>query len=442
MLLSAPVTLAFQKDESHPLVDALLRPRVPRWRELNRAIDERDDMLDFAIKLFQHDRDAAVTNYFQSALDQFALVRHIARWRGKQPRRMLDFASGYGRLTRMLVHEMLADELTVSDILEGGMAFQAGQFGVRTILSTTDPAQFSAPEKYDLIFVASLFTHLPAVTFTAWLRRLAELLEPDGMLIFSVHDESLSLDKKVDGIRFESESESRVLDVEEYGTTWVTEGYVREQVNPSWACVRLPRALSDWQDIYVISASPMPNARPRRVPKGFLEEPHILDEGVLIRGWATTVDAPPDRVEIRIDDEVVASTRDFSPRPDVAEWLGVESAAQSGWGCLVPHASVRSFRYQVLTVSAFSTDGEERVLFIGTLDSMHGTVARQRAQGLAKQLDDLQPVLADLRYQLGVAGHERDTLAQTIAAMKQSRFWKARERWFAMKRAAGLTDER
>lgn len=436
--------LAFHPDETHPMVDALLRTRVSRWRELNRAIDERDDMLDFAMKLFHHDRDAAVTNYFQSALDQFALVRHIASWRARRPRRMLDFASGYGRLTRLLVHEHLADEVTVSDILEGGMAFQAEQFGVKTILSKTDPQQFVAPERYDLIFVASLFTHLPPVTFTSWLRRLAELLEPEGLLIFSVHDQSLSPDKTVDGIAFESHSESRVLDVEEYGSTWVTEEYVRGQVSQigqDWACVRLPRALSDWQDVYVISPAPMENARPRRVPKGFLEQPDMLPEGIRIWGWATTVDAPPDRIEIRIEDDVVATTREFTPRADVGEWFGVASAARSGWECIVPHTAVRSFRYQVATISAFSADGDERVLFLGTLDSLLGTVARERAQALARQVAERKHEIAGLTENLAITEHQRHTLDQQIAAMKQSRFWRARDRWFAMKRAVGLTDE-
>jgi SAM-dependent methyltransferase len=449
------VTLAFENDELHPMVDALLRTRVPRWRELNRAVDERDDMLDFAMKLFDHDRDAAVTNYFQSALDQFALVRHIASWREKHPRRMLDFASGYGRLTRLLVHEHLADEITVADILEGGMAFQAAQFGVRSLLSTTDPAQFEAPERYDLIFVASLFTHLPPATFTSWLRRLADLLEPEGLLIFSVHDEDLTPDP-VEGIRFESQSESRVLDVEEYGTTWVTEEYVRRQVSgigqaaasgrggqrADWACVRLPRALSDWQDVYVISPAPIAEGRPRRVPKGFLEEPHMLAEGIRIWGWATTVDAPPDRVEIRIEDEVVASTREFTLRADVGAWFGSESAARSGWECVVPYTGIRSFRYQVVTVSAFSSEGNERILFLGTVDSLFGTVARERAQGLSRQVSDRQHEIADLREQLAVAENQRNTLEQEIAAMRQSRFWKARERWFAVKRAVGLTEEK
>ena len=435
------MTLAFEKDETHPMVDALLRARVPRWRELNRAIDERDDMLDFSMKLFHHDRDAALASYFQSALDQFALVRHIASWRGKRPRTMLDFASGYGRLTRLLVHERLADEVTVSDILDGGMAFQAEQFGVRTILSKTDPAQFAAPGTYDLIFVASLFTHLPPATFTAWLRRLSELLAPEGLLIFSVHDESLSPDKTVDGIAFESHSESRVLDVEDYGSTWVTEAYVREQVNAGWACVRLPRALSDWQDVYVISPAPMADARPRRVPKGFLEEPQMLDQGIRVWGWATTIDAAPDRVEVRIDDEVVCVTREFTSRGDVGAWFGVESATRSGWECVVPHSAVRSFRYQVATISAFSADGDERILFLGTLDSLLGTVARERAQALAKQVAERAHEITDLQHRLAVAEHERHALEQTIAAMKQSRFWQARERWFSVKRAVGLTDE-
>jgi SAM-dependent methyltransferase len=431
------------------MVDALLRTRVPRWQELNRAIDERDDMLDFALKLFHHDRDAAVTNYFQNALDQFALVRHIASWRERRPRRMLDFASGYGRLTRLLVHEQLADEVTVSDILEGGMQFQAEQFGVQTILSKTDPAQLEMPSRYDLIFVASLFTHLPAATFTTWLRKLAGLLEPEGLLIFSVHDESLSPDKPVDGLRFESHSESRVLDVEEYGSTWVTEPYVRDEVaqighasqNGDWACVRLPRALSDWQDVYVISPSPIANARQRRVPKGFLDEPTMREDGMHIWGWATSVDAPPERVEIRLDDEVVATTRGFMHRPDVAAFLGAESAAQSGWECVIPYGAVQSFRYQVATISAFSTDGVERILFIGTLDSLLGTVARARAQALVRQVHEGQNTIADLQQRLAVTEHQRSELDQQIAAMRRSRFWKARDRWFALKRVAGLTDE-
>ena len=421
------------------MVDTLLRTRVPRWESLNRAIDERDDMLDFAIQLFDHDRDRALTSYFQNALEQFALVKHIAAWRGR-PGRMLDFASGYGRLTRLLVHEHLADEVTVSDILEGGMEFQAEQFGVRTILSTTDPKDFAAPEKYDLIFVASLFTHLPEATFLAWLRRLAELLTPEGLLIFSVHDELLAPEPFEGGIKFESRSESRVLDVNDYGSTWVTESYVREQVaaiDPRFACLRMRRALAEWQDVYAISPSPIPDPQPRRVPKGFVDRLEATAEGIRLEGWATAVHERADRVEVRLDDRVVATTREFAPRPDVAAFVGTGTATDSGFGLVIPHAAVRSFRYEVVTISAYTSAGEERILFLGTLDSLKGHTAHEKAKALEQALSAQTRELATVRHDLGVVAHQRAEREAEIAAMKQSRFWKAREQWFAVKAKFG-----
>lgn len=445
--------LAFAPDEHHPLVDALLRPRIPRWEELNRAIDERDDMLDFAIKTMGYDRDAAVVNYFQNGIEQFQLVRHIAGWRGTKPRRMLDFASGYGRLTRFLVHDQLAEDVTVSDILEGGMQFQAEQFAVRTIRSTTIPEQFRAPHSYDLIFVASLFTHLPPVTFASWLRRLAGLLPPEGMLIFSVHDESLAPERVAEGIKFEAYSESRVLDENEYGSTWVTEEFVRAQVaavDPSWACVRLPRALSDWQDVYVISPSPIADARPERVPKAFLETCEVGAEGIRFSGWAF----PAQRIEVWVGDQVVATVRSFEKRHDVARMQGLAEAS-AGWTCLVPHQSVRSFRYQVVTVSAFSDEGVERILFLGTIDAAARFIADNRArvrdrekQELIGENEALKERIAagehqrrELEQEIATGEHQRGKQQQQIAAMRASRFWKAREQWFRLKRAAGLTKE-
>lgn len=438
------MALAFRPDESHPLVDALLRARVPRWESLDRAIDERDDMLDFAIRLFEHDRDRALVSYFQNGLEQLRLVRHIASWRGPI-RRMLDFASGYGRLTRFVVHEKLAREVTVSDILEGGMEFQGAQFGVRTILSTTRPEDFPAGETFDLIFVASLFTHLPASTFTRWLRRLADLLTPDGLLIFTVHDEQLAPAPFEDGILFESRSESRVLDVDDYGSTWVTEEYVRDQVaaiGEGFACIRMRRALAEWQDVYVISPSPIASAPLRRVPKGFVDRFEVKDDGVHLHGWATGVEEMADRVDVILDGEVVATTREFEARPDVAAWVGVPAATDSGWSLVIPHDRIRSYRYQVATVSAYTRQGEERILFLGTLDSLNGQAARDKADALGHQLALRGAEIAALSEELAIRGHQRSELAAQIEAMRQSRFWKARERWFAVKRAAGLTHEK
>ena len=43
------------------------------------------------------------------------------------------------------------------------------------------------------------------------------------------------------------------------------------------------------------------------------------------------------------------------------------------------------------------------------------------------------PQLASVRHDLAVALHQRAGREAEIAAMKQSRFWKARDAWFALK---------
>ena len=116
-------------------------------------------------------------------------------------------------------------------------------------------------------------------------------------------------------------------------------------------------------------------------------------------------------------------------------------ATDSGWRVVLPHAAIRSFRYQVATVSAFTSSGEERILFLGTIDSLNGHVAREKAKALEHQLALRAGEIDTLRHDLGVTLHNRAELEQQIAAMKQSRFWKAREQWFAVKRKVGLTTE-
>ena len=235
-----------------------------------------------------------------------------------------------------------------------------------------------------------------------------------------------------------------MLDLEEYGSTYVTEGYVREQVallGEHFACVRLPRALADWQDVYVVSPSPIAEPKPRRTPKGFVDHFAVDDAGVRVSGWATLVDEQAERVELRLDDELAGIATRFASRPDVAAWLGAESATEAGWEIVVPHAAVRSFRYQVATVSAFSRENEERILFHGTIDSLNGHVAREKVKDLQHQLAVRSQEIAQLSERVDATEIQRRLLEQQIAAMKQSRFWKARDQWFAIKRSVGLTDE-
>ena len=436
--------LAFGPDESNPMVDTLLRQRVPQWQQLNRAIDSRDEMLLFADETYGFDRDLALFSYFANGLALRDDLRHIARCRFGDAAipSFLDFASGYGRLTRFLVHEKMASSITVSDILTDAMEFQRNQFGVRTLPSVGNAADFDPQGSYDCIFVASLFTHLPPDAFRGWLRRLDESLRPGGLLVFSVHDESLAPTKVDQGILFRAESESRTLDPAEYGSTWVTEAFVRETVravDPGATVVRAPRAISGFQDIYVVSAAPF-ELQPRTVVNGFLERCDTSADQIGFSGWATAAGQMCDRVEVRVGDRLAATTREFHPRPDVEAFLMTEASLASGWSCPIPLDAVGSFHTDIVTVSAFSRSGVERILFLGTIQTAMATVERRRANWLQDQLGattEENPALAQLTATLDATSRERDALRHEIDMMRQSRFWQAREHWWRLRQALG-----
>jgi hypothetical protein len=82
---------------------------------------------------------------------------------------------------------------------------------------------------------------------------------------------------------------------------------------------------------------------------------------------------------------------------------------------------------------AWTREGEERILFLGTLDSLKGHTAHEKARALEHALGVQSQELATTRHDLAVVIHQRAEREAEIAAMKQSRFWKAREAWFAVK---------
>ena len=144
---------------------------------------------------------------------------------------VLEFASGHGRFTRHLVKAMGADRVTVSDVVDGAVQFARDTFGVQGFASSTMPEQVRWPARFELVFVLSLFSHLPRVTWARWLARLWEAVAPGGLLVFSTHGakaaafDSVMLDNE--GFFFAPSSESHAIAAQEYGTTFTSEAFVR-----------------------------------------------------------------------------------------------------------------------------------------------------------------------------------------------------------------------
>ena len=149
-------------------------------------------------------------------------------------RSFLEFASGHGRFTRHLARVFRDGQLTVSDVVPGSVEFIRSTMGVNGFYSHANPLDLEIPSQYDVIFVLSLFSHLPLPVWGGWLTRLHSALAPGGVLIFSTHGERCAelegVSLPMEGVRFFSSSESTALDGESYGTTFVTLDVARRTI--------------------------------------------------------------------------------------------------------------------------------------------------------------------------------------------------------------------
>lgn len=105
-------------------------------------------------------------------------------------RRVLDFGCGYGRVYRALPGAFPNAELTACDLIEQGARFCAETFGGVWVKGHEDLSQIAFPEKFDLIWLGSVFTHLPSHKWDEMLSFLASITQPDGIVVFTVHGES------------------------------------------------------------------------------------------------------------------------------------------------------------------------------------------------------------------------------------------------------------
>jgi SAM-dependent methyltransferase len=289
-------------DPSYPVIRAML---ADQWGErsarLNLNIAGDDDMYNFA-ETSLGGRARALSAYFAIGLQIVDIIDQLVRsyfgdW--NKIRAYLDFACGHGRTTRFLTGMLPVERVWVSEILPTAVRFQAEEFGYRSVQSTTSPRDFNLEQKFDLVFVCSLFTHLPERTFTDWLAKLYSLLSPGGLLVFSVHDQAImpeehSLNQR--GFCFGAASEIRDLNPNDYGFCFVNEAFVREAIRQATGQTdygRLRRGLVAYQDMYVVG-----NARNKDFSRigvdfatGYVDS-CVLDRvppSVSLRGWAASM---------------------------------------------------------------------------------------------------------------------------------------------------------
>ena len=106
---------------------------------------------------------------------------------GSVPSSILDLPSGFGRVTRTLRARFPQAAITACDLDAEGVRFCAERLGVRAAVSVPDFRDLRLGDTYDLIWVGSLITHLPAHTIGHFLAAMRRHMTQRSTLIISSH---------------------------------------------------------------------------------------------------------------------------------------------------------------------------------------------------------------------------------------------------------------
>jgi SAM-dependent methyltransferase len=179
----------------------------------------------------------------------------------------LEIGCGYGRIVRELRREIPPSAVSVCDVIDEGTRFTAAEFGVRRV----PIVEAMGPEydcSFDLIYLLSVYTHLPRHMIENNLGRVSALLKPSGVLVFSTHGkqsaemaeiyeqywlnkEKLNAELELTGFFYERYPYYYA----EYGLTWIVTDEVKKIVANAAPTLDFlahhPLAVDAHQDVFV-----------------------------------------------------------------------------------------------------------------------------------------------------------------------------------------------
>lgn len=436
--LTDPVS-AYARDEAHPWVEAFLADQAPGNPPVIPDIGAGDEMFAYLVDQAHGSRDRALVEYFRTGLMAATTLGRVLRHGLADhpgPVRLLDFAAGWGRVSRFLTRELPGASITVSDISAAGVAFQRDVLGLPGFVSVRDPAELEPPHPFEAVVVPSLFTHLPRETFGRWLAVLAGLLAPGGLLVVSTHGPTALPGGRTlpaDGFLYDTWSEIGTLSPEEYGSTFVSREFMAArlaEIAPEAAWHHVPRGLWHVQDLYLLArdggAEKWEGFQHDGGPDG---DVFALSSGgarrLALAGWA--VNHPPHgrrlTVEVHRSGRLAATVPVEEVRPEVAERFDDPAYAPSGWAVTV-EAGERPLRpTDLLLVKAVSDRGREMVLWLGTLEALR---ARLEIRNLRRRLAAAEHELGRADAFLTDNARRLEGLEATLARTRSSPFWRLR----------------
>lgn len=211
-----------------------------------------------------------VGSYRRGAVEFVGILGQSLREAGREWRDVescLEIGCGYGRIVRELRSEIAPSAICVCDVIEEGARFTAAEFGVRRV-PTIEAMGSDYDTSFDLIYLLSVYTHLPRHMIESNLVRASALLKPKGVLVFSTHGkQSAEMAEFYEQYWLDKEKLNAELDrtgffyerypyyYDKYGLTWIVTDEVKKIVAD--AAPRLefvghhPLAIDAHQDVFV-----------------------------------------------------------------------------------------------------------------------------------------------------------------------------------------------
>tara|TARA_R110002072_G_scaffold216105_10_gene373485 strand:+ start:683 stop:1567 length:885 start_codon:yes stop_codon:yes gene_type:complete len=227
------------KDRMEP--NPTLKDKLMSYFQKERGLEElyfpvhKNDIM-FLYHLYHHESDTeeAFKSYYNVGLNIAGSCAGLIQKHQADTSSVLDFGSGYGRVSRFLPFYFPDAKIHVSEIKPDALLFQKDEFGFGIV--THSHLAESFPEKsFDVIIAGSVFTHLPQDLFENWFRVLCRSISPKGMVMFSYNNIERIAKPHNPDIHYTSQSEDsffrvsdRLADDNTYGLTFVSQNYLSQ----------------------------------------------------------------------------------------------------------------------------------------------------------------------------------------------------------------------
>ena len=152
-----------------------------KLKSVSLKINESDGM-------YEPHKEGSAAHYFIVGLQALNIIsKNLAIINAQEPKRILDFGCGHGRVMRHLKVFFPDTEIIGTEVIESCVAYCNASFGAKTFLSSPSFLNLPPNLNADVIWAGSVYTHISAKRFKKLLKYFSESLKTGGIAVITTH---------------------------------------------------------------------------------------------------------------------------------------------------------------------------------------------------------------------------------------------------------------